>query len=73
MMPRRIARGICFRFHDSSAEPPLRQIMDNDFANQKPRQFQRATGKLFSGEAAKFELRAFHGSRRANIGRLIVK
>lgn len=47
--------------------------MDNDFADQKPRQFQRATGKLFSGEAAKFELRAFHGSRRANIGRLIVK
>jgi len=61
MMPRGIARRICFRFHDSSAEPSLRQIMDNDLADQKPRQFQRATGKLFSSEAAKFETRGFHG------------
>ncbi len=73
MMPRGIARRICFRFHDSSAEPPLRQIVDNDLAYQKPRQFQRATGKLFSSEAAKFEMRAFHGLRRANIGRFVVK
>jgi hypothetical protein len=72
MMSRGIARRIAFRFDDPSAEPPLRQIMDDDLADQKSGQFQRVAGKFFSSEAAKFEVRACHGLRRTNIGRLVV-
>jgi hypothetical protein len=34
-----IARRIAFRFDDSSAYPALGQIVDDDLADQKSRQF----------------------------------
>jgi len=47
--------------------------MNDDFADQKPRELQSVAGKFFSSEAAKFEMRAFHGLRRAYIRRLVIK
>ena len=69
----RIARRIALRFHDSPAEPPLRQFADDDLADEKPRKFQRVAGQFFSSEAANLERRAFHGLRRAYVGRFVVK
>lgn len=73
MMSGGIAGRIAFRFHDATADPPFRQIVNHDFADQKPREFQCVAGKFFSGETAKLETRGFHGLLRAYIGRLVVK
>ena len=72
-MPCGIARRIAFRLHDPPTHPPFGQIADHDLANQKPRELQSVAGKFFSSEAAKFEVREFHGLLRAYIRRLIVK
>jgi hypothetical protein len=72
-MSSRIAGRIAFRFHDPTAKPSLRQIVNHDFADQKTRELQSVAGQFFSSEAAKFEMRAFHGLLRAYIRRLVVK
>ena len=39
MVSRGIAWGIAFRFYDAPTQPAFRQIVDNDFADQKSREF----------------------------------
>jgi hypothetical protein len=56
VMSSRITGRIALRFHDSAAEPPLRQLVHHNFSNQKPRKRQCVAGKFFSSEAAKFEM-----------------
>lgn len=73
MMPCGIARRITFRFHDTAAEAPLGQLVDNNLADEKPRQLQRVAGELFSSEAAKFERRAFHGYDELTSGGSLLK
>ena len=73
MVSRGIAGRVAFRFHDSATEPALRQIVHHDLPNQKARQFQRVTGKLFSTQPSNFERRVFHGLQRAYVRRLVVK
>jgi hypothetical protein len=61
MMSCGIAWRVTLRLHDASTEPSLGQLAHHNFSNEKPRKLQRVAGKFFSSEAAKFEMRGFHG------------
>jgi hypothetical protein len=73
MMACRIARWIALRFHNPAAEPSFGQFMDNNLADEKPRQLQRVAGKLFSGQAANFEGRTLHGYDELTSGGSLLK
>lgn len=72
-MARGIARWIGLRLYDPAAEAPLRKLVDNNLADEKPRQLQRVTGKLFSSEAANFEARTLHGYDKLTSGGSLLK
>jgi len=73
MVPCGISWRIAFRFHNPSAEPPLRQIANHDLSDEKSRKRQRVARKLFPGNAAQFDGKAVHGLQRICVGRLVVK
>ena len=68
-----IAWRIAFRFHNSPANPPIRQFANHDLSDQKPRKFQCVARKFFSRYPAEFEGRAFHGYGELTSGGSLLK
>lgn len=55
MMAGGIARRICFRLHNTAAEPALREIVDDDFPDEEARELDGVRRKLGPANAADCE------------------